>query len=206
MDNRTRSRGRFAALGLTAALMAATTYAQTIDVRSTRIALRNADVAAQVLAGSEVTPKAVRHQSTVAKFPTVVLGTVTYTMAGEAPVSTPVDTGERRVDAVDLLPAAFTGDSLANIPENSPGEPVAGGTVVGDFLPGTVTTDSLRFNVPLTSPLVGVAGPGSSPGIAGPGFVATQGAGPASRVPTGGVRVIGVPSTSSGSGSLMRPR
>ena len=200
MKKKSTVTGRLVAIALTATLSGLTAFAQTIDVRSTRISLKDADVAAQTLSGSrEALPATNRNRSTVAaRFPTIVLGSASYTMTARSTISIQNDSGEPRITAVDLLPAAFNGDSLANLPENFPGEPTGAGPVGEGFLPGTVSTDGLRFSVPLTSPLVGVAGPGSSPGVAGPGAVRTQGA----VIPTGGMRSVGAPST----GSLMGRR
>jgi hypothetical protein len=150
-----------------------------IEVRSARINTKDPDVAARRMAGTQLDRAPVSSTRTVARFPTVVLGTASYQLAGTVNVSAPVAqmpvSSEGRIAAVDLLPAFVTGDSLLDIPENFVGDPTLSGTIDTGTLPGTVTTDSIRFNRPVNSPLFGVAGPGSSPGVAGPGAIPTQG-------------------------------
>lgn len=171
------------ALVCAGALAAGTAAAQNeIEIRSARIHSKDPIVAAQRLAGTQAAlslrETAVRP---VARFPDVVLGTVSYQMPATGP-SVNVPSGQiqqpaqSRIAAVDLLPAFVDGDSLLVIPEVFPGDPTQAGTVDAGGIPGRVTTDSIRFNRPIDSPFIGIAGPGSSPGIAGSGAIPTQGA------------------------------
>ncbi|HUF17593.1 MAG TPA: hypothetical protein VMS12_06075, partial [Thermoanaerobaculia bacterium] len=136
-----------AALVCAGALAAGTAAAQNeIEIRSARIHPKDPSVAAQRLAGTQATlslrETAVRP---VARFPDVVLGTVSYQMPATGP-SLNVPSGQiqqparSRIAAVDLLPAFVDGDSLLVIPEVFPGDPTQAGTVDAGGIPGRVTT------------------------------------------------------------------
>lgn len=194
------SGGALAAMICAAALTAGPASAQgQIEVRSSRINSKDPDVAARRLTGSTATR--ISGGSTiqaVARFPNVVLGSVSYQMATAGPAAA-APSGialNERIAAVNLLPSFVGGDSLLNIADNFPGDPTQAGTIGNGGLSGTVTNDSIRFTNPIDSPFIGIAGPGSSPGIAGPGAIPTQGA----IIPgltSGGLRSIGIASGSS---------
>ncbi len=175
-----KMKSSLAALVCAGALAAGTAAAQSeIEIRSARIHSKDPIVAAQRLAGTQATislrETAVRP---VARFPDVVLGTVSYQMSATGP-SVNVPSGQiqqpaqGRIAAMDLLPAFVDGDSLLVIPENFTGDPTQAGTVDAGGISGRGTT--VRFNRPIDSPFIGIAGPGSSPGIAGSGAIPTQG-------------------------------
>lgn len=178
------TRNSMAALFCAGFLAAGSAAAQgEIEVRSARIDSKDPNVAASRMAGTQIDRTAVRPSVGVARFPTVVLGTVSYQLGGATTGGATTGSeslartrmaSENRIAAVDLLPTFVTGDSLLNVSENFPGDPTLAGTIDTGALPGTVT-DGFRFNRPVNSPLFGVAGPGSSPGVAGPGAFPTQG-------------------------------
>lgn len=194
------SGGALAAMICAAALTAGTASAQgEIEVRSSRISAKDPDLAARRLAGSTTTPISPgSYVQTVARFPTVVLGSASYQMSGTGPAfaAPPAQQLNDRIPAVDLLPSFVGGDSLLNVADNFPGDPTQAGTIDNGRFRGAATNDSIRFTSPFDFPVIGVAGPGSSPGIAGPGAIPTQGV----IIPgqtQGALRSIGVPSGSS---------